>query len=80
MSKALQVTHPHALRFLHQFREPVGTKCGTDIANVKSPSSCAHLIVRNYLFRKVGVFTRVELVLYCRQGKHNNGSSAEMAS
>ncbi len=41
--------------------------------------------VRNYIFKifdKVGVSTRVELVLYCLQGKHNNNghSSAEMAT
>jgi hypothetical protein len=41
--------------------------------------------VRNYIFKifdKVGVSTRVELVLYCLQGKHNNNGhgSAEMAT
>jgi hypothetical protein len=83
ISQPFQVTHPDAPRFPQHPRETAGTKRRPDIARVKSPESCAYFFVRNYLFRifdKVGVSTRVELVLYCLQGKHNNGTSAELAS
>jgi DNA-binding NarL/FixJ family response regulator len=72
-TKSLNLQDAHGLDLLSKKEEKV-------VRLVASALGLSEHTVRNYLFKifdKVGVSTRVELVLYCLQEKH---SSAEMAS
>ncbi len=84
-SKALNLHDARGIQLLSKREERVARLVVDGMTNrqISATLGLSEHTVRNYLFRifdKVGVSTRVELVLYCLQGKHNNGASAELAS
>lgn len=84
-SKALNLHDARGIQLLSKREERVARLVVDGMTNrqISAALGLSEHTVRNYLFRifdKVGVSTRVELVLYCLQGKHNNGASAELAS
>ncbi len=81
-TKSLNLQDAHGLDLLSKKEEKVVRLVADGMTNkqISSALGLSEHTVRNYLFKifdKVGVSTRVELVLYCLQEKH---SSAEMAS
>jgi DNA-binding NarL/FixJ family response regulator len=82
-SKAVNLHDSRGIQLLSKREERVARLVVDGMTNrqISEQLGLSEHTVRNYLFKifdKVGVSTRVELVLYCLQGKNN--SSAEMAS
>jgi DNA-binding NarL/FixJ family response regulator len=82
-SKAVNLHDSRGIQLLSKREERVARLVVDGMTNrqISEQLGLSEHTVRNYLFKifdKVGVSTRVELVLYCLQGKHN--SSAELAS